>query len=64
MSIRTDVTATNNVDITNSNNKIPFHNFGRLIPQINFAAIRVKINLNNLTKESKDICDTAACFGL
>ena len=59
MSIKTEVTATNNVDIKSSNSKILFQNYGRLIPEINFATIRVKISLNNLAKESKDICDTA-----
>ena len=59
MSITSKTTATNNVAITKSNSKILFQNYGRLIPEINFAKIRVKISLTNLANESKDICETA-----
>ena len=59
MRITSKTTATDNVAITKSNSKILFQNYGRLIPELNFATIRVKISLSNLANESKDICETA-----
>ena len=52
-------TATNNVDITASNTKILFSKIGRLIPEILFATITVKLDLPAVINESNDICDTA-----
>ena len=51
--------ASSNVNITSSDSKILFSKFGKLIPEINFATIKIKLDLKATATENGRICKTA-----